>query len=97
MKDGGETLDIRTVLVGERITGVSVVSYAIEEEGELRAVMDVAVVIRTKHSAYTFWRGVWFRSSMSQRVTMWKSGSHGRNAPRFGPANPTKESHPRCT
>ena len=51
---------IRTILVGERITGVSVVSYAIEEEGSLDAVMDVAVAIRTKHRVYTFWRDVWF-------------------------------------
>ena len=51
---------VRSVLVGERITGVEIVSYAIEEEGSLDAVMDVAVVIRTKQCAYTFWRDVWF-------------------------------------
>ena len=52
--------DVHAVLVGERILGVEVVSYEIEEEGSLGAVMDVAVVIRTKNGAYTFWRDVWF-------------------------------------
>ena len=59
---------IRTILVGERITGVSVVSYAIEEKDGPCAVMDTAVVIRTKHSVYTFSRGVWFGSEFSVSV-----------------------------
>ena len=54
--------DVRAVLVGERITGVEVVTYAIEEEGSLDAVMDMAVVIRTKYNVYTFSRSVWFSS-----------------------------------
>ena len=54
--------NVRSVLVGERVTGVEVVTYAIEEEGSLDAVMDVAVVIRTKRKVYTFSRSVWFSS-----------------------------------
>lgn len=41
------------------------ISYSIEEEGSLDAVMDMAVVIRTKHNAYTFSRGVWFGSEFT--------------------------------
>lgn len=47
-------------LVGERIVGVDIVSYAIEEDDALEAIIDMAVVVRTKRSAYTFSRDIWF-------------------------------------
>ena len=53
----------RAVLVGERITGVDVVSYVIDVGGMPDAIIDMAIVIRTKRSTYTFSRGVWFDTS----------------------------------
>ena len=57
--------DVFAVLVGERITGVEVVTYSIEEEGSLDAVVDMAVAIRTKRRVYTFSRDVWFSTAFT--------------------------------
>lgn len=57
--------DVLAVLVGERITGVEVVTYSIEEEGALDAVIDMAVAIRTKRRVYAFSRDVWFSMMFS--------------------------------
>ena len=55
-------------LVGERITGVEIVSDRIESTGKTAAVIDVALVIRTRRTVYTFSRGVWFDLNIYPRV-----------------------------
>ena len=69
--------DVLAVLVGERIMGVEVVTYSIEEEGTLDAVVDMAVAIRTKRRVYTFSRDVWFSSAFSVAeggdIEIWES------------------------
>ena len=55
-------------LVGERITGVEVVSDKIESAGKLVATIDVAIVVRTKRAAYTFSRGTWFDLNIYPRI-----------------------------
>ena len=55
-------------LVGERITGVEIVSDRIESAGEPVAVIDVAVVVRTRRTVYTFSRGIWFDLNIYPRT-----------------------------
>ena len=54
--------DTRVMLVGERIVGIEIITFFIEEEGSLDAVIDMAVAIRTRHRVYTFSRDAWFSS-----------------------------------
>ena len=55
-------------LVGERITGIGIVSDRIESAGEPVAVIDVAIAISTKRAVYTFSRGVWFDRNIYPRA-----------------------------
>ena len=55
-------------LVGERIIGVEIVTDRIESAGTPTAAIDVAIVIRTKRTVYTFSRGVWFDLNIYPRV-----------------------------
>ena len=57
-----------TRLVGERITGVEIVSDRIETAGKPVATIDVAIVVRTRRTVYTFSRGAWFDLNIYPRA-----------------------------
>ncbi|MBQ9067472.1 MAG: hypothetical protein IJ131_00200 [Eggerthellaceae bacterium] len=59
----------RQYLVNEVVTSIEIVrDYADHDKGAFVFEMDVALIINTKHHAYSFARGIWFSDSISIEV-----------------------------